>query len=52
MIKFPQIFYANFHMDKNTFDELFKKIEKHLEPKRDTRPDAIPPEHRLALALE
>lgn len=52
MIQFPEIFHENFHMDKALFDELFNKLERYLQPTRDTRPDAIPPEHRLALTLE
>lgn len=52
MTRFPNIFHSNFHMNKELFDELFAKIEKHLRPKRKNRPDRIPAEHRLSLALE
>lgn len=53
MLEDEDIFYGNFHMDVETFETLFRRLENHLMPKRHTRPiDGIPPKHRLALALE
>lgn len=52
MVDFPRAFQDNFHMDNQTFELLFSKIEKHLQPKRETRVDQIPPRQRLAIAIE
>lgn len=52
MIQSDNIFYSNFHMNKDLFDTLFQLIEGKLQATANTRPDAIPPEHRLALTLE
>lgn len=53
MVEYDEAFYNNFHMDVNTFNALYNKIAFRLLPKRMTRPfDAVPPEHRLAIALE
>lgn len=52
MLNYDDIFYANFHMNPTTFNDLYVKVEKHLVAVRDNRPDAIPPRHRLAMTLE
>lgn len=52
MVDFPEAFEDNFHMDYKNFEILYSKIEKYLQPKRDTRIDAISPKQRLAIALE
>lgn len=52
MINFPQAFDENFHMNHEMFELLYSKVEKYLQPKRDTRIDGISPRHRLAMALE
>lgn len=52
MLNFPEAFDENFHMSNEMFELLYSKVEKHLQPKRDTRIDAITPRQRLAIALE
>lgn len=52
MIDFLDAFEKNFHMDHKNFELLFSRIERYLQPKRDTRIDAISPKQRLAIALE
>lgn len=52
MVDFSQAFRDNFHMDHQTFELLFSKIEKHLQPRLETRIDQISPRQRLAIALE
>lgn len=53
MMQFDAEFMANYHMTPACFAVLFQRIEKHLLPKRNTRPfDGIPPKHRLAMVLE
>lgn len=45
-------FTKNFHMNCEQFEELFQRIRHRLEPKKQTRPDAIDPKQRLAYTLE
>lgn len=52
MQNFPPSFRENFHMSDQHFDEIFNKIEKHLEPVKYSRPDVIPPRAKLAMVLE
>ncbi|XP_021699796.1 putative nuclease HARBI1 [Aedes aegypti] len=53
MVSGEKFFKENFHMSKNSFDQLFKLVEKDLAPKRNTRPkDGIPPKLKLGLVIE
>lgn len=52
MCKWTPQFKSNCHMDTKNFDDLFNRLEKRLQPKRLTRPDAIEPKQRLAYTLE
>lgn len=47
------VFRENFHMDIYQFDHIFKLVEVHLLPKKNTRPnDGINPKEKLAMVLE
>lgn len=48
----PNTFRENFHMDDESFDNIYRKIEKHLIPRKFSRPDIIPPRAKLAMVLE
>lgn len=52
MVQNPEMFYENFHMSHMCFGELFNILERHLVPKRKSRPDCIPPQTKLAIVLE
>lgn len=39
-------------MNDEHFEYIFKKIEKHLEPIKRSRPDVIHPRAKLAMVLE
>lgn len=52
MINFADSFHENFHMNHEMFELLYSKVERHLQPKRNTRIDGILPRERLAIALE
>ncbi|XP_055308008.1 uncharacterized protein LOC129572115 isoform X2 [Sitodiplosis mosellana] len=49
---FPPSFRENFHMTNQHFDDIFNKIEQHLQPARYVRQDIIPPRAKLAMVLE
>ncbi|KAM8701824.1 hypothetical protein ACLKA7_000673 [Drosophila subpalustris] len=52
MIESPKVFLENFHMSEANFNYLFSLVEPYLQPKRNYRPDAIPPKAKLCVVLE
>jgi len=48
----PSVFYENFHMDEETFENFFALVEPYLLPKRGTRRDLIDPKLKFAVVLE
>lgn len=49
---FPPSFQENFHMTDRDFNDIYDKFKKHLEPRKYSRPDVIPPRAKFAMVLE
>ncbi|KAL7725026.1 hypothetical protein ACLKA6_002989 [Drosophila palustris] len=52
MTQTPKVFAENFHMSEANFNYLFSLVEPFLQPKKNSRPDAIPLKAKLCVVLE
>ncbi|KAL7724688.1 hypothetical protein ACLKA6_018874 [Drosophila palustris] len=52
MVESPKVFLENFHMSEANFNYLFSLVKPYLQPKRNYRPDAIPPKAKFCVVLE
>lgn len=52
MTKYESVFYKDFHMKPDHFNELHQRLQHRLEPKRYNRRDTIGSKQRLAYTLE